>query len=68
MILEAFLEFLAGIIQEAILDLLKYTGASFKWLFYLGKKPFRTILQEEWNRRLGLFLVVLTIVIIVNLS
>ncbi|APY08845.1 hypothetical protein BWZ20_11275 [Winogradskyella sp. J14-2] len=66
--LEGLLEFLAGIIQEAIPDILKYFGASFKWLFYLGKKPFTTILQEEWNRRLGLFVIVLIIVIIVNLN
>ncbi|GAB4155843.1 MAG: hypothetical protein Tsb0033_05640 [Winogradskyella sp.] len=66
--MDTILEFLAGIIHEAIPDLLKYFGASFKWLFYLGKKPFTTILQEEWNRRLGLFIIVLTIVIIVNLS
>lgn len=66
--MEIILEFLSGIFIETLPELLKYFGASIKWLFYLGKKPFTTILKEEWNRRLGLFVIVLTIVIIVNIS
>ncbi len=49
---------------EILPGIFKLIGASLKWCFYLGKKSYKDILKEEWNTRLGFFLIVIILVII----
>ncbi|WP_299366390.1 hypothetical protein [Winogradskyella sp.] len=59
---------MAGIISEAIPDILRDIGASIKWCFYLNKKRFKDIIKESWNGsgRIGLFFI-LVIVVLMNI-
>ena len=61
---------------EVILDALfygiieslpKFLGTSIRWCFYLGKKSFSTVLQEDWNRRIGFIAIAIIILIITSI-
>lgn len=55
--------------QEGMYFFFKRLGMLIKWIFYLGKKPFSVIKNENWNTRIGfvLFLIIVGIIIyIVN--
>lgn len=62
---EIILEFLAGIFQESLPNIIKFIGGLVRWSFFRGKKKLSTILAEEWNKRVGFFTVVLIIGIII---
>lgn len=64
--LDSILEFIGGIIREAIPDLLRLLGACIKWIFYLGKRKFKDIQKEEWNMRVGFIFVVIMLVLFIN--
>lgn len=66
--LEFIFEFLGTLFSETILpSILKYLGASTKWVFYLGRKKFALILKEQWNKRIGFFVLILLLYLLIRL-
>jgi hypothetical protein len=64
-----FEDVFVGIGQEILSGSFKWIGVTFKWIFYLGKKPLSEIKKENWNTRIGFVLfiiIVVTIIYIVN--
>lgn len=55
-------ELIAQIIVET---LPKVLGASLRWCFFLGKKSFNTIFNEDWNKRVGILAIVIIIGLII---
>ncbi|AWM13694.1 hypothetical protein DI487_07345 [Flavobacterium sediminis] len=49
--------------QDAIFNSFRWIGIAFKWILYLGKKPFNQIKMENWNNRIGFLITVLIIAI-----
>ena len=41
-------------------------GTIIRWSFYLGKKKFSVVYEEEWNRRVGFIVIMIAIAIIAN--
>ena len=39
---------------------------SIRWCFFLGKKKFSAVYEEEWNRRVGFITIMIAIAIIAN--
>lgn len=50
--------------------LLKIPGAAIRWLYHLGRKPFKAILEEEpgLNTAVGFGLMLFVILIIITLN
>ena len=62
-------EFIRGIFFQILFDSLpKLIGTTIRWCYYGGKKRFSVVLEEDWNKRVGLITIVLIIVIVINLS
>lgn len=60
-------EFLGQLIIEILPSLFKCIGASVKWLFYLGRKRFKILIKEEWNKRIGFVVFILLAYVIIRL-
>ncbi|EDP72314.1 hypothetical protein FBALC1_14472 [Flavobacteriales bacterium ALC-1] len=60
---EVILEIIAESFYEIIPNIIKLLGASIRYCFFLGKKNFKIVFKEEWNKRVGF----LTIVIVIGL-
>ncbi|NRD23277.1 hypothetical protein HNV10_08490 [Winogradskyella litoriviva] len=59
-------EFLAEVIFTGIFESIpKLLGTIIRWCFYLGKRPFKTVFKEDWNRRVGFLAIALIISIII---
>ncbi|WP_047548027.1 hypothetical protein [Psychroserpens sp. Hel_I_66] len=58
---EFLIEMLGDFIRDMIPSFLKGIGATIKWIFYGGKKTYSQIFEEEWNTRIGIFVVILSI-------
>ena len=65
------LEFLAELLGQFFIEMLpslfKRIGASVKWLFYLGRKRFKILIKEEWNKRIGFVVFILLIYFTIRL-
>jgi hypothetical protein len=62
-------EFISGIFFQILFDSLpKLIGTTIRWCYYGGKKRFSVVLEEDWNKRVGLITIILIIVIVINLS
>jgi hypothetical protein len=67
--LEAIAEFFFEVFIEVIFyKSFRFIGACVKWLFFLGKKSFKTILKESWNGRLGLLTIIFIVGILITIS
>jgi hypothetical protein len=56
------LEFIATLIIESLPKLI---GTLVRWCFYLGRKPFSDVFNEEWNKRVGIVIIGIIIGLIV---
>lgn len=62
-------EFISGIFFQILFESLpKLIGMTIRWCYYGGKRRFSVVLEEDWNKRVGLITIVLIIVIIINLN
>jgi hypothetical protein len=60
--IESIVEFIVEVLIESIVySFPKYLGACLKWVLYLGKKSFKDILDEPWNRRIGASIILLIV-------
>ncbi|ARV09353.1 hypothetical protein BTO05_06765 [Winogradskyella sp. PC-19] len=60
-------EFLGQLMIEILPSLFKRIGVSVKWLFYLGRKKFKILIKEEWNKRIGFGVFILLAYVAVRL-
>ena len=60
-------EFLGQLMIEILPSLFKRIGASVKWLFYLGRKRFKILIKEEWNKRIGFVVFILLAYVTIRL-
>lgn len=44
----------------------KLLGTLIRWCFYLGKKKFSVVHEEDWNHRVGFITIIIVIAIIAN--
>lgn len=59
-------EAISCILTESLPTIFKHIGASTKWLLFLGKKPYRILLKQEWNTRIGFVVVVGLITLLIQ--
>ena len=65
---ETILEIIFSFFQEVIPHIIKLIGALVRWAFFLGRKNFITIINEEWNKRIGFLTVVIIVALIIVLN
>lgn len=62
-------EFIIEVIFTAIFESLpKLIGTSVRWCFFLGKKSYKTVFNEEWNKRVGFAVIGSIILLLISFN
>lgn len=60
-VFEAIIEGLLEVLMNVIL---KYTGATVRWLFLHRRYSYSIVLTQDWNKRIGFFSVTLLFIVL----
>lgn len=62
-------EFIVEVIFTGIIESFpKFIGTSVRWCFYLGRKSYRTVFKEDWNKRVGFAVIGIIILLLITLN
>lgn len=65
---ELLIEVIGQIFTDNLPNILRFLGACIKWCFYLGRKDFKTLKDENWNGRLAVIVITLVVLIILKFN
>ncbi|MGB0981989.1 MAG: hypothetical protein ACPGUH_07810 [Winogradskyella sp.] len=59
-------DFIVNVLLQAIIESIpKFLGAFVRWCFFFGQKKFSIVFEEEWNKRIGLLIIIIMVVLII---
>ena len=61
-------EFITSFFQELIPSALAKLGGFFKWIFLRKKYTYKEILEQNWNKRIGLLAIIILFFLTINLG